>query len=72
MTIFEATQSKIAQSILGGRVSDASPVIGLARWWFGWSETDFDQLAGSLVAGHLIECSAYVCFESSPGSLNPS
>jgi hypothetical protein len=45
----------------GGRVSDASPVIGLARWWHGWSETDFDELAGSLIAGHLIECSAYVC-----------
>lgn len=44
----------------GGRVSDASPVIGAAQWWHGWSDTDFDQLAGALIAGHLIECSAYV------------
>jgi hypothetical protein len=40
-------------------VSDASPVIGAAWWWHGWSETQYDQLAGSLVAGHLIECSGY-------------
>ncbi|KAL4867676.1 hypothetical protein BDV12DRAFT_186478 [Aspergillus spectabilis] len=33
--------------ILCGRVADASP-------------TDYDELAGALVAGHLIECSAYV------------
>ncbi|EXJ90167.1 hypothetical protein A1O3_03236 [Capronia epimyces CBS 606.96] len=51
--------SQGADIILCGRVSDASPVIGLARWWHGWSETDFDELAGSLIAGHLIECSAY-------------
>ena len=31
-------------------------------WWHGWNrEKDFDQIAGSLVAGHLIECSSYVC-----------
>lgn len=31
-------------------------------WWHGWDrETDLDQIAGSLVTGHLIECSAYVC-----------
>lgn len=48
-----------ADIILCGRVADASPVIGIAQWWHQWSETDFDQLAGALVAGHLIECSAY-------------
>lgn len=48
-----------ADIIICGRVSDASPVIGLAAWWHEWSETDFDQLAGALIAGHLIECSAY-------------
>lgn len=31
-----------------------------AAWWHGWSRTDFDSLAGALVAGHLIECSAYI------------
>jgi hypothetical protein len=31
-------------------------------WWHGWDRnTDFDEIAGSLVAGHLIECSSYVC-----------
>lgn len=34
-------------------------MIGAAWWWHGWSETDYDRLAGSLVAGHLIECSGY-------------
>lgn len=42
-----------------GRVADASPVIGAAWWWHGWTDTDYDQLAGTLIAGHLIECSAY-------------
>jgi hypothetical protein len=32
------------------------------RWYHGWDkEKDFDQVAGSLIAGHLIECSSYVC-----------
>ncbi|PHH83013.1 hypothetical protein CDD82_3925 [Ophiocordyceps australis] len=48
-----------ADIIICGRVADASPVIGSAAWWYGWDEADFDALAGSLVAGHLIECSAY-------------
>lgn len=48
-----------ADIIICGRVADASPVIGLASWWHGWSSTDYDQLAGSLVAGHLTECSGY-------------
>lgn len=31
-------------------------------WWHGWNrDHDFDQLAGALMAGHLIECSSYVC-----------
>ncbi|KAK1248916.1 hypothetical protein MKX08_007136 [Trichoderma sp. CBMAI-0020] len=49
-----------ADILICGRVSDASPVIGAAAWWYNWSESDFDQLAGSLIAGHLIECSTYV------------
>ena len=32
----------------------------LFRWWHEWTPDDLDELAGSLVAGHLIECSAYV------------
>jgi len=30
------------------------------RWWHDWKADQFDELAGALVAGHLIECSAYV------------
>lgn len=50
-----------ADIIICGRVSDASPVIGAAWYWHSWDDTDYDELAGALVAGHLIECSAYAC-----------
>lgn len=43
-----------------GRVADASPIIGASAWWHGWGRTDYDLLARSLIAGHLIECSVYV------------
>jgi hypothetical protein len=49
-----------ADVIICGRVADASPVIGAAWFWHQWSDQDYDRLAGALVAGHLIECSAYV------------
>ncbi|KAJ4482546.1 hypothetical protein J3R30DRAFT_3286185 [Lentinula aciculospora] len=48
-----------AQIIVCGRVCDASPVIALGAWWHGWSLTDWDRLAGSLVAGHITECGPY-------------
>ncbi|KAI1339888.1 DUF1446-domain-containing protein [Xylariaceae sp. FL0016] len=48
-----------ADIVICGRVADASPVMGAAAWWHGWRDADFDQLAGALVAGHLIECSTY-------------
>ncbi|KAL4999215.1 hypothetical protein BDV10DRAFT_193871 [Aspergillus recurvatus] len=50
-----------ADIVLCGRVSDASPVIGAAYWWHQWQRHDLDQLANAFVAGHLIECSNYVC-----------
>jgi hypothetical protein len=51
-----------ADIVICGRVSDAAPTIGAAMWWHGWDRNhDLDQVAGSLVAGHLIECSSYVC-----------
>ena len=51
-----------ADIIVCGRVSDAAPTVGAAMWWHGWNrEKDFDQIAGSLIAGHLIECSSYAC-----------
>src|ERR1700761_7382948 len=57
-----------ADIVICGRVADASPVIGAAAWWHQWSETDFDQLAGSLIAGHLIECSTYITGANFAGS----
>lgn len=50
-----------ADIVLCGRVSDASPVIGAAYWYHNWKRSDLDQLANAFVAGHLIECSSYVC-----------
>ncbi|EMC92116.1 hypothetical protein BAUCODRAFT_276576 [Baudoinia panamericana UAMH 10762] len=49
-----------ADIIICGRVADASPVIGAAAWWHRWRETDYDALAGALIAGHLVECSTYI------------
>lgn len=49
-----------ADIVICGRCTDASPVIGLASWWHSWRENDWNALAGSLMAGHLIECGAYV------------
>ena len=38
------------------RITDASLVVGPAAWHHGWSPTDWDRLAGAVVAGHVIEC----------------
>lgn len=40
-----------ADIIICGRVTDASPVIGAAAWWYGWKPESFDELAGALLAG---------------------
>ena len=45
-----------AQIVITGRVTDASLVVGPAAAHFGWGPTDFDRLAGAVVAGHVIEC----------------
>ncbi|TKA65304.1 hypothetical protein B0A49_09438 [Cryomyces minteri] len=50
-----------ADIVVCGRVSDASPVIGAAYWWHNWQRSNLDELANAFVAGHLIECSNYVC-----------
>ncbi|KAJ0415193.1 hypothetical protein BJY00DRAFT_305055 [Aspergillus carlsbadensis] len=50
-----------ADIVLCGRVSDASPIIGAAYWYHQWERHNLDQLANAFVAGHLIECSNYVC-----------
>jgi hypothetical protein len=49
-----------ADIVICGRCTDASPVMGLAAWWHEWKIDNFKALARSLIAGHLIECSAYV------------
>ncbi|KAI7218781.1 DUF1446-domain-containing protein [Hortaea werneckii] len=50
-----------ADIVICGRVSDASPVIGAAYWWHNWRRDQLVELANAFVAGHLIECSSYVC-----------
>ena len=45
-----------ADVVVTGRVTDASLVAGPAAWWHGWGRTDWDALAGAVVAGHVIEC----------------
>jgi hypothetical protein len=45
-----------ADIVLCPRVTDASLVVGPAAWWHDWKRDDFDQLAGAVVAGHVIEC----------------
>ncbi len=45
-----------ADVVVTGRVTDASVIVGAAASHFGWSRTDYDALAGAVVAGHVIEC----------------
>ncbi|WP_186245929.1 acyclic terpene utilization AtuA family protein [Mycobacterium simulans] len=45
-----------ADVVVTGRVTDASVIVGAAAARFGWDRTDYDQLAGAVVAGHVIEC----------------
>ncbi|HUS41317.1 MAG TPA: acyclic terpene utilization AtuA family protein [Ilumatobacteraceae bacterium] len=52
--------TKGADIVITGRVTDAAVTCGPAAWHHGWKRDDFDQLAGGVVAGHIIECSAQV------------
>ena len=45
-----------ADIVVTGRVTDASVVVGPAIWRFGWSPEQYDELAGAVVAGHVLEC----------------
>lgn len=62
-----------ADIVVTGRVTDAALVIGPAANHFGWAQDAWDQLAGALVAGHIIECGTqatggnYSFFEEVPG-----
>ncbi len=62
-----------ADIVITGRVTDAAVVCGPAAWHHGWARDDWDQLAGAVVAGHVIECGAqatggnYSFFTEVPG-----
>ena len=62
-----------AQIVITGRVTDAALVLGPLVHEMGWKPGDWDELAGGLVAGHLLECGAQVTggnhtdWESVPG-----
>nr|WP_262843121.1 acyclic terpene utilization AtuA family protein [Sphaerisporangium corydalis] len=45
-----------ADVVVTGRVTDAALVTGPGMWRYGWRPGDLDALAGSVVAGHVIEC----------------
>src|SRR6201993_1827923 len=45
-----------ADVVVTGRVTDASVAVAPAAAHFGWGRTDYHQLAGAVVAGHVIEC----------------
>jgi hypothetical protein len=45
-----------ADVVVCPRITDASLVVGPAAWHHGWDPTDWDRLAGAVVAGHVIEC----------------
>ncbi|WP_062345842.1 acyclic terpene utilization AtuA family protein [Herbidospora yilanensis] len=51
-----AALSAGADVVVTGRVTDAALVTGPGIWRYGWGPTDLDALAGSVVAGHVIEC----------------
>jgi hypothetical protein len=62
-----------ADVVITGRTTDAAIVCGPAAWHHGWSRTNWDALAGAVVAGHVIECGTqatggnYSFFEEVPG-----
>ena len=74
--IVEALRSG-ADVVVCPRVTDASLVVGPAAWHHGWTETDWDALAGAVAAGHVIECGPqatggnYAFFTEVPGLEHP-
>ncbi|KUO20433.1 exopolyphosphatase [Streptomyces dysideae] len=47
-----------ADVVVTGRVTDAALVTGPAAAHFGWTPSEYDRLAGAVVAGHVLECGA--------------
>jgi Acyclic terpene utilisation family protein AtuA len=66
-----------ADVVVTGRVTDASVIVGAAAAHFGWGRTDYDELAGAVVAGHVIECGVqatggnYSFFTEIPDLIHP-
>jgi hypothetical protein len=66
-----------ADIVIAGRTTDAAVVCGPAAWHHGWSRTDWNALAGAVVAGHVIECGCqatggnYSFFTEVPGMERP-
>jgi Acyclic terpene utilisation family protein AtuA len=66
-----------ADIVVCGRVTDASLTVGPSAWWHAWSAADWDRLAGAVVAGHIIECTAHAVggnfsgFKEIPDVLEP-
>lgn len=66
-----------ADLVICPRVTDAAVVVGPAAWRHGWARDDWDRLASSVVAGHIIECGTQTCggnyafFEEIPGLEHP-
>lgn len=62
-----------ADIVITGRTTDAAIVSGAAAWHHGWDRNSYDELAGAIVAGHVIECGCqatggnYSFFEEVPG-----
>ncbi|MCX7621876.1 MAG: DUF1446 domain-containing protein, partial [Acidimicrobiales bacterium] len=65
--------SRGADIVITGRVTDAAVTVGPAAWYFGWDRSDWDELAGAVVAGHIIECGTqctggnFAFFQEVPG-----
>ena len=47
-----------ADIVLTGRVADSALTLGPLIHEFGWTQSEYDQLASGTVAGHLLECGA--------------
>ena len=50
-----------ADVVVTGRVTDASLVVGPGIAHHGWTPTSYDELAGAVVAGHVLECGPQAC-----------
>jgi hypothetical protein len=66
-----------ADIVVTGRTTDAAIVMAPAAWHHGWAKDAYDELAGALVAGHVIECGTqatggnYAFFQEVPDLIHP-